>query len=88
MLHRYIFISQLLRLVLRADQDFIQISPYVYLTALNLGAFGKGLFHTADKMLLLNLHLLYQLQDQAVFYGEETVEKMLLLDFLIAVFIG
>ncbi len=73
MLHRYIFVSQLPGLVLRADQNLVQISPYVDLSALDLGAFGERLFHTADKMLLLNLHLLYQLQNQAVFHCKQTV---------------
>ncbi len=88
MLYRYILVSQLLCLILCADQHLVQVGSYINLSSLYLGAFGQGLLHTAYKMFLLNLHLLYQLQNQAVLHREQAVEKMFLLNLLVAVFIG
>ena len=56
MLDRHIFISHLLRLILRMNQDIIQILPHKNLPALHLGALAQQLFHAVHKQSALDAH--------------------------------
>ncbi len=87
-LHGHILVSQLLRLVLGVYQHLVQVCPHIYLAALNLGALRDRLLHPVHEVLLLDLHLLYQLQNQAVLHLQQAVEQMLLFDFLVSVFVS
>ena len=61
MLHRDVFVSHLLRLILRMNQHFIQILSNKELTALHFRTFPKRLFHTLNQKCLLNPQLFHQL---------------------------
>ena len=67
MLHGDILISHGFRLILRAHQSLIQILSNIRLPSGNLRSTVQKLLQTVLKMLLLDFHLLYQLQDQTVF---------------------
>ncbi len=73
MLHRYILVTQRLRLVLRADQNLIQVLSDENLSSLHFRALGKPLLHAVRKVFLLYLHLLNQLENQAVINGKQTI---------------
>ena len=88
MFHRDILISHLLGFILRMDQGVVQVLAYILAASLDLGPFSYGLFRPVDDQVLVNPHLLHQLQDQAVVLSEERVEQMLLFDLLIAVLHG
>ena len=74
MLDRNVFVSHGLRLVLRIDQDFIQIRAHVDLTA---SAYLWKLLNLSLRFICKHLcgdvHLRYQIFDQAVFDGKKTV---------------
>ena len=86
MLYRYILVSHLLRLVLRMDQRLVKILAHKLLPALHLRALAQCFLCTVHDNVLVNPHLLHKLQDQAVVLGKKRIQKMLLLDLLIAVF--
>ena len=88
MLHGNIFVPELLRLVFRSHQDFVQILAHINLPALHFGAFPYGLFRPVYKMFFLDFHLLYQLQNQTVLQSEKTIQEVFLLDLLISVLIS
>ncbi len=88
MLHGHVLVPQLLRLILGVYQHLVQVGSHIYLAALNLGALCDGLLHPVHEVVLLNLHFLYQLQDQAVFHLQQAVEQMLLLNLLVPVFVS
>ena len=58
MLYGNIFISKLLRFILRADKHLIQILAHIYLTALDLHSLLKCRFGAVQKMLLIDFHFL------------------------------
>ena len=90
MLNAYILIAKLLSFVLRADQDLVEVPADIYSRAgtADLGDAGQGSLRRLQECLRVYTHLLYKLQDQAVFYSQKTVKQMFLLDLLISVFIG
>ena len=88
MLHRDILIPHRLGLILRIHQCLVQLLAEIQLTALHLRSFLQCGADTIQKVFLVDLHLLYQLQDQAVLQGKQTVQQMLLLDLLVAVFVS
>ena len=88
MFHRDILVSHLLGFILRMDQGVVQVLAYILAASLDLGPFSYGLFRPVDDQVLVDPHLLHQLQDQAVVLSEERVEQMLLLDLLVAVLHG
>ena len=88
MLHGHILISQLLCLVLRPQKHIVQILAHIGLSPLNLGALCHRPLCAVHKMLLLDLHLLYQLQNQTVLQSQQAVQQMLLFNLLISVLIG
>ena len=61
MLHGNVFVSHLLRLVLRRGQDHVQVLSHIYLAALHLHALCDRFLRSVYKMLLLNSHFLNQL---------------------------
>ena len=85
MLHGHVLVPQLPGLVLGVDQDFVQVGSHISPAALDFGALGNRFLHPVREVLLLNLHLLNQLQNQAVLDGQQAVEQMLLFDFLVPV---
>ena len=88
MLHGNILVSHLLGLILSAQQCLVQVLADIRLAAGHLGSSAQRILHTPFEMLLVNLHFLNQFPDQAVLLGQQTVQQVLLLDFLIAIFIG
>ena len=88
MFHRDILISKHLHLILSRDQYLVQILPHIGLSSLNLGSLTDHLFDFVHKILLIDLHLLDHFQNQAVLHSQQTIKKMLLLYFLIAIIAG
>ena len=89
MLYRHIFIAHGLRLVLRADQNLIQIIAHIKLAATAyLRQTVHRLFSLIHKHLFRNVHLSDQLQDQAVFQSQQAVQQMLLLQLLVSMLIS
>ena len=88
MLHRNIFVSHLLCFIFCVDQSLIQILSDIDLSALHFRALAKTFFHTIDKQLLLDSHFLDQIRDQTVILYDKSIQQVLLLYLLIAIFIG
>ena len=88
MLHRDILIPHGPGLILRGYQRLVQIRTETKLSAGHLDSCIQGFFHLGHKSIFMNLHLFDQLQDQTVFLLQQGIQQMLLLDLLIAVFIG
>ena len=80
-----IFVSHLFCLVFCMDQNIVQVLADICLSALYLRAFSNGLLHSVDEEPALYAHFFKQLQDQAVVLRQQSVEQMLLGQFLVAV---
>ena len=88
MLHRYILVTHGLCLVLAADKHLIQIAADVKLAAAAyLGQAFHCLLCLIGKHISLNPHLGYQLKNQAVLQGQQAVQKVLLINLLVSIFI-
>ncbi len=87
MLNRDILVSHPLRHILSTDQSLIQILADISLgRARYLRPPVKSLLKSILKILLLNAHLLDEPSCQRILLMHQRVEKMLLLNLLIAIF--
>ena len=88
MLHGYIFITHGLCFVLSAYEYLIQITADVKLAAAAyLGQTLHCLLCLIGKHISLYSHLGNQLKNQAVLQGQQAVQKVLLINLLVSVFI-
>ena len=88
MLNRDILISHSLRFILSTDQRFVQILTKVKLSTGNFNLSIQCFLHCVNKIFLLDLHLLDQFENQAVLLCQQSIQKVFLLDLLIAIFIS
>ena len=88
MFNRYILISHSLRFILCTDQCLVQILAKVKLSTGNLNFGIQCFLYCVNKIFLLDLHLLDQLKDQAVLLCQQCIQKVFLLNLLIAIFIS
>ena len=88
MLYGNVLISHSSGFVFCTDKGFIQILSEPEISAAYLYPGIQGFFYCINKIFLIDLHLLNKLENQAVLLTEKSIQKMLLLHFLIAVFIG
>ena len=90
MLHRNVFIAELFRLVLCSYQHLVQCIADIGLHAIPgyLRKIVHRLLRSCRERGRVDLHLFHQLGYKAVLHGQETVQKMLLLNLLIAIFHG
>ena len=86
MLNGYIFIPHLPGFVFGVDERFIQILPDKLLAALYFGPFPKGFLCPFKNRVLVDSHLLHELEYQAVLLSQQPIEEMLLFNLLVAVF--
>ena len=84
MLNGNILVSHLLCHILSADERLVQILSDIRTAAAYLYFSIQCLIQTVLKILLLDLHLLNQLCNQAVFLMKQGVEQMLFLDLLMS----
>ena len=88
MLHGYIFVTHGLCLVLAAYEHLIQITADVKLAAAAyLGQTLHCLLCLVGEHISLYPHLCNQLKNQAVLQGQQAVQKVLLINLLVSVFI-
>ena len=71
MFHRDILVSHTFCLILRAYQGFVQILPETQIPSGYLDFCVQRPFYSTDKLFFIDLHLLDQLEDQAVFLHKE-----------------
>ena len=88
MLYRNVLVSHSSCFVFCADKRFIQVLSEPEISAAYLYPGIQGFFYCINKIFLIDLHLINKLENQAVLLTEKSIQKMLLLHFLIAVFIG
>ena len=88
MLHGNVLISHCLCFVLCIYKRFVQILSKSQITAGYLNLRIQGFLYYVDKIIFIDLHLLNQLENQAVFLCQQRIQKMLLLYFLVAILIS
>ncbi len=86
MLHRDIFISHPLCLILRTDQRPVQILADIGLPAGHLHPFVQSLLYSLFKESSIYVHLCDKSGDQALLLHQKAVQQVLLLNLLISVF--
>ena len=89
-LNAHVFVAQLLRLIFSSQKHFVKISAHIDSCAgsAHLVEAGESPFRSHLELPGIDTHLLNELQNKAVIYGQNTVKQMLLFDLLISVFIG
>ena len=88
MLNGNVLISHCLCFVLCIYKRFVQILSKSQIAAGYLNLRIQGFLHYVDKIIFIDLHLLNQLENQAVFLCQQRIQKMLLLYFLVAILIS
>ena len=87
MFHGNVLVAHGLGFILGAHQHTVQVLADVNLSAGNLRPFVQRIDQGALKLILVDLHFLDQLEDQAVFLIQKTIEKVFLLNLLVSIFI-
>ncbi len=86
MLDGYILIPHTFCLILGTNEHLVQVLPDIWLPALHFDTLLKCLLNPVHKIVFIDLHLFYQLEDKAVINHQERIEQMLLFQFLITIF--